>query len=182
MALPQVHVVATAPLAIWSAVVYPLNSVFGICNFVAVLFCGILFDIDHVSMRRIRRIMDIEGVEVKGWKEWIKIFYLFGLKIISSLLKKQKTKKQGKGPIAGWINYFHTWQKAVWIVVAWLGMIMVAAAWDSLTAYLPILSYWIHIIVDADGRGNRTYDNSPLPKFLHRFFPEWLTYEEKILL
>jgi len=181
MALPQAHVVATAPLAILSAVVYPLNSAFGICNFVAVLFCGILMDVDHISKQRILRVLGKERVEIRGW-QWVRVLYEFAMKVVRSLLKKQKSGKQRKGPVPEWINYFHTELIALWIAMIWLVIIVMAGEWMSAAAYLPIISYWIHILVDAAGRGQRIFNSSPLPKKLHRHFPERMTYEEKLPL
>lgn len=58
MALPQTHAVATAPIAVVSLWLYPLKTSEDVAIFVGVIFFGIFLDADHLSVRRIKRIID----------------------------------------------------------------------------------------------------------------------------
>lgn len=98
---------------------------------------GFLIDIDHLSLRRIKKILRGE-----------------------------------KGPVSGWVNWMHTG----WALV---GVILVCYVLEN---YLPLVSYAIHILIDAGDRGNLKYRSSPLPEYLHRFFPEWLKYETGLII
>lgn len=172
MALPHVHVAVTTPISIWSAAAYPMDTALGACNFVTVLFCGFLLDVDHVSMRRMRKLMGLEGAKVKGWREWIGIFYLFGRRVVFSLCEKQTTKDLVREPVVGWVNWMHTW----W---AFSGVAIFSVIIGS---GLPLISYGAHVLIDG---GNSDYlghpGAAPVPEFLHRFYPSCLKYGDYIV-
>lgn len=70
-------------------------------------------------------------------------------------------------PKQGWINYMHTWQ----------ALICIGILCFLLSNYLPLISYIIHIAIDGGNRACRDHPNSPLQVFLHRLYPQWLTYD-----
>jgi len=139
MAAPQWHAIPTLVLvSLYILVITPLalTSKDTASLILAVIF-GILIDADHLSIRRIKKILRGE-----------------------------------KGPVPGWINWGHTW----WFLVAFVGTSFITGIW------LPFVSYAIHMLIDGGDRFPREmrWGGSPLPESLHRFYPEWLTYETKI--
>jgi hypothetical protein len=66
------------------------------------------------------------------------------------------------------VNIMHTWY-------ALAGVIIFSAIIGNC---LPLLSYAVHILIDGGSRTSMRYPKcSPLPRYLYRFYPRWLTYE-----
>lgn len=135
MAHPKVHVISTHTLAlVYLLGVGPLalrcNGQDVMVVALVVLF-GILIDADHLSIRKIKKILRGE-----------------------------------KGPIPGWVNWMHTWQALVGVII----IVMIIGN------VLPFIAYIMHILIDGADRANLTYPNSPLPTLIYRFYPRWMTY------
>lgn len=173
MALPKTHAGFTLPIIVWSVVRYPLDTLYGVVNLAAIIFFGILLDGDHISPKRIKRVMGVEDGkrEFMSTKEWLGLFIRFFIKSAKVVLGNGK-KEGGKGPVPGWINYLHTWQAAVVILV--LSFLF----WN----FLPAGAYAVHIAVDAASQGQEKYFSEPLPRVLHKLLPRWLTYKDHIPL
>jgi hypothetical protein len=88
--------------------------------------------------------------------------HLSPLRVITAL--KGKMDKDYRG----WIDYFHTWYGAVVL----LGLCAVLGWW-----WFAMLSYVLHMLIDAGNRENLVSGEAPLPGFLFRFYPPWLTYQ-----
>lgn len=137
MAYPKWHIVPTAviggaywffhrPLKAWSRDTLVLLLIVGF---------GVLLDVDHLSIRRVKKLL-----------------------------------RRDRSPIEGWVNWLHTWYALV-------GIVVVSAIIGNL---LPLLSYSVHILIDGADRGNPIERNSLLPAAIHRFYPEWMTYDSEI--
>jgi len=127
--LVGIYVLLVAPFALLSREVFIAILTIGL---------GIFMDADHVSVRRIKKILRGE-----------------------------------KGPVPGWVNYMHTWQ-------AFLGVVLLCAILGN---FLPLSSFAIHIAIDGGDRSNVKYHGAaPLPEFLHRFYPERLKYQTKLMI
>jgi hypothetical protein len=70
MAAPQWHAVPTAVIAIASAVAYPSTTLENIIVLAGVVGLGILVDVDHLSIRRVKKILRGEKGPVPGWTNW----------------------------------------------------------------------------------------------------------------
>jgi len=127
MARPQYHV---APTAVCIMLAYCIGG--GLQEAAAACISGFFIDIDHLSIRRIKNILN----------------------------------GRRKDYVPGWVDYFHTWYAALIILI-----INVNIGW-----WFVLLSYVIHILIDSANRENLVSHESPLPKFLFRFYPPWLTY------
>lgn len=172
MALSKTHAGFTLPIIVWSAVRYPLDTLYGVVNLAAIIFFGILLDGDHISPKRIKRVMGVEDEAKKiRVKEWPNLFVRFFIKSVKAVLGSGK-KEGGKGPVPGWINYLHTWQAATVILV------FSFLFWT----FLPAGAYAVHIAVDAASQGQERFNGEPLPRLLHRFIPRWLVYKDKLPL
>ncbi len=139
MAHPKVHAVPTLVLAlVYMLVVGPL-ALMGrdVIIVMLVLFFGIFMDGDHLSIRRIKRILSGQ-----------------------------------KGPVPGWINWMHTWEALV-------GVVIVAIIVGNI---LPLLSYVAHILIDGGDCDNPVPSPSPLPSFIHPVYPRWLTYHTGLII
>lgn len=141
MAAPKWHVLTTAPIAVVSAVAYPATTPENIIILAGIIGLGIFVDGDHLSIRRVKKILRGE-----------------------------------KGPVPGWTNWAHTW---------WFAAMLVVGSF-FLGNWLPFISYAVHMLIDG---GNKTmlepnikWGNSPLPEFLHQFYPRWLTYETGLII
>jgi hypothetical protein len=132
LALPKWHAIPTVVIGVTSVVAYPLSTPRNSLILIAVIGLGVFVDGDHLSIRRIKRILRGE-----------------------------------KGPVPGWINYMHTWGALMGLVV----LSFLIGNW------LPFLSYTVHMLMDGANRDNVEESVSPLPKSLHRFYPEWCKYE-----
>jgi len=88
MAHPKVHAVPTGMLAIISLVVYtPLALLSHNTLILAlVLFFGIFMDGDHLSIRRIKKILRAEKGPVEGWVNWIHTWHALAGVIVASFL------------------------------------------------------------------------------------------------
>lgn len=85
----------------------------------------------------------------------------------------QKILRGEKGPVPGHVNLMHTWIALFFVIVGCY----------AIENYLPLVSYGIHILIDAGDRGNLQYHgSSPLPEFLHGFIPECLKYETGLII
>jgi len=69
--------------------------------------------------------------------------------------------------IPGWVDYFHTWQAALFFLAtsAFLG-------W-----WFAFASYAIHILIDGANKENLISHEAPLPEWLHKLYPTWFTYQ-----
>jgi len=140
MAGPKVHAVPTGIIAIIALIIYTPLALLSSSTAILllVLFLGVFMDIDHLSIRRIKKI-----------------------------------RRGEKGPVEGWVDWMHTWQALVGIII--LSVIIFNI--------LPIASYLVHILIDSGNRSNIKYpDKTPLPGFIHQFYPRWMTYETKFVI
>ncbi len=139
MAHPKVHAIPTFALALLYLLVIGPFALIGkdIVVVALVVLFGVFMDADHLSIRRIKKI-------------------LIGQ----------------KGPVEGWINWMHTWQ-------ALAGVIIIAIIVGNI---LPLLSYVFHILIDGGDIDHRIYSVSPLPKSIHRFYPQCLTYRTGLII
>lgn len=135
MAKPKWHVLATTPIAVVAAVKHLPQDIISreSAILISAVLLGVFIDVDHLSIRRIKRI--IAGQ---------------------------------KGPVADWINWLHTWQ----------AMLVIAIFSLVLQTFLPFMSYLIHILIDGANRDNLLFNNSPLPRRTHPFYPRQLTYRD----
>lgn len=70
MAAPKWHALATTPIAIVSTVAYPLTTPENIIVLAGVVGLGIFTDGDHLSIRRVKKILRKEKGPVPGWINW----------------------------------------------------------------------------------------------------------------
>jgi len=90
-------------------------------------------------------------------------------KLYKVLVLKQK---EAKGPVEGWVNWMHTsWALAGVIVFS-------IYIWNT----LPLISYIVHILIDGGNQDNVLYPNSPLPAWLHKFYPHRWTYSAGLII
>ncbi len=127
MAKPQYHL---APTAVCAAVAYCVGG--GWQEAAAASFTGFFLDIDHMSIRRIKNILN----------------------------------GRRKDYIPGWVDCFHTWYGALLI----LGLCTILGWWFAFFAYAA------HILIDGGNSENLVSHEAPLPEYLFRFYPPWLTY------
>jgi len=104
-----------------------------------------------------------------GWQEAVAAsFSGFFIDFDHLSFRRVKNLFEGrwKEYIPGWIDYFHTWQAALFFlaVSAYLG-------W-----WFAFVSYIIHVLIDGANRENLVSHEAPLPEFLFRFYPTWLIY------
>jgi len=101
---------------------------------------------------------------------WTMLFILFFGVFVDidhlSVLRIKKLLKKDKTVVEGWVNYMHTWQ----------GLLVLSIFCFFTGLLLPWLAYIIHMLVDGANRNNMRFQTSPLPKKIHRFYPEWLKY------
>ncbi len=109
-----------------------ISFIFGL-----IILFGLCIDVDHLSFKRIKKIL-------KGEKK----------------------------PVPGWINRLHTWQALAAICI------FAILIWNP----FPLLSYLGHILIDAGDQSNSIYKTSPLPRFLHYFYPKCLTYKADLII
>lgn len=65
------------------------------------------------------------------------------------------------------LDFFHTW----WGLAGVVGFSLVIGAW------MPMIAFGVHMLIDGGSRDQLTYSKcAPLPRSLHRFYPEWLKY------
>lgn len=81
-------------------------------------------------------------------------------------------QKEARGPVEGWVNWMHT----VWALIGVVGFSIL------IHSSLPLISYVIHILIDGGNRDNILYPNSPLPAWLHKFYPRCLTYSAGLIV
>ncbi len=140
MARSRCHAIPTGIIFILVVLICPPLAIFSENALIAaaVIFFGFFVDLDHLSIKRIRKIL-----------------------------------RGGKGPIENWVNWMHT----VWALIVVVGISAL------LINYWPLVSYGIHILIDAGDRGHLEYPGlSPLPGFLHQFYPEFLKYETGLII
>lgn len=128
MAKPQYHVV---PAGICVGLAYWVGG--GWQEAVAASFTGFFLDIDHMSIRRFKNIL--EG--------------------------------RRKDYIPGWVDYFHTWYGALTFLV-----LCILFGWW----WFAFASYAVHILIDGGNNENLVSHEAPLPEYMFRFYPPWLTY------
>lgn len=145
MAHPKWHFWPTLILCGVSAVVYTPMVLYSHNTFsiIGVWLFGFFMDLDHLSIRRIKKIYGV--IRFK--------------------------RKEAKGPVEGWVNWMHTWYSPV-IVIIYSTII-----WN----FMPLASYVIHILIDGGNRDN-FYHTSPLPEYLHRFYPRRWTYSTGLII
>jgi hypothetical protein len=96
----------------------------------------------------------------------------FGFMIDADHISSLKPKKILDGSWArdiSWKNYMHTWQFFLAVISTSIYI------WN----FLPLVSYAIHILIDSLNRGNRLTKKALLPATIHKFIPEWATYDFK---
>lgn len=70
-------------------------------------------------------------------------------------------------PIEGCTNWLHTWQMMIGIII--LSILLMNP--------LPLISFVVHILIDGANRANIRWPKwSPLPMWINKFFPRWMTY------
>lgn len=83
-----------------------------------------------------------------------------------SIRRIKKLAKDDMEPVEGWTCWLHTWPAALGVLIISL------AIWNV----LPLLSYFVHILIDAARKEIEEYKDGPLPVSLSRFVPAWLRY------
>lgn len=104
-----------------------------------------------------------------GWEEVAAVsFSGFFLDFDHLSFRRIKNLFEGrwKEYIPGWIDYFHTWQAAVVIIA-----LCAVMGW-----WYAVASYALHILTDGANSENFISHEAPLPEWLFRFYPAWLTY------
>ena len=104
-----------------------------------------------------------------GWQEVIIAGFLgFFIDGDHMSLRRWRNIREGhpKDYVPGWVDYFHTWYAAAIFIIcgAFTGW------WFALASYI------IHILIDAGNSENLVSHEAPLPEYLYRFYPSWLTY------
>lgn len=65
------------------------------------------------------------------------------------------------------LDFLHTW----WALAGATIFSLIIGAW------VPIIAFGVHMLVDGGSRDQLVYPKcAPLPRALHRFYPEWLKY------
>jgi hypothetical protein len=85
MAAPQWHAIPTAVIAAATAVVYPPTTLPNLFVLGAVVGLGFFVDGDHLSIRRIKRILRGERGPVPGWVNWAHTWWFLGALTASSV-------------------------------------------------------------------------------------------------
>jgi hypothetical protein len=85
---------------------------------------------------------------------------------VSPLRLKTALKGKMDKEYRGWIDYLHTLYGALIILIA-----CAVLGW-----WFAMLSYVIHMLIDAGNKENLISHEAPLPEYLFRFCPKRLTY------
>lgn len=86
MAAPKWHAIPTAVFATASAIAYQPTSPKNLFILVAVVGLGFFVDGDHLSIRRVKRILRGEKGPVPGWTNWMHTWWFLAVVVVGSLL------------------------------------------------------------------------------------------------
>lgn len=84
MAAPQWHAIPTALIATASAMTYPPTTPENIIILSGVVGLGIFVDVDHVSVRGVRRILKGVKGPLPGWVNWMHTWWALVAVVVGS--------------------------------------------------------------------------------------------------